>query len=70
MAQTSMRITGEFLRQLLHLPVDTYISGSKCSSGDVILTVSHPDIPDGTKEVTPEFRKQDKIVFEGWGAKP
>lgn len=77
MGYARILVTTELLREVLHLPPDTNILFAKDDGQfNVELTVSHPDLvggpgPEGELPplVTPTFRKQEPIVFEGWGQK-
>lgn len=66
-------ISGGLMRERFGFPHDaTFHSGEIFDSAEVI--VEHPDIPavqegEPLPLLCPTFRKQDEIVFIGWGVK-
>ena len=73
MGAARIQVDMEFLRESLHLPVNTKIHSTETvydNGGTLcVLTVTHPDLPDvaglpPTRSVS--IRKQEPIVFEGW----
>lgn len=56
-----MRVGGPLVAKLLRLPEGTIVQPT-------MLTVSHPDIPDGAGTVEPQFRKHHtgRVQFLGW----
>lgn len=78
MGRAKLYLTGEFVRDLLHLPLSANVLGSvSVSPGMVGVIVEHDEIPasengpDGLPSliVSPVFRKQREVVFEGWNPK-
>ncbi len=71
-------INAQLLIDVMHLPIFTEIKACRVNpqrNDEIEFVVSHPDLPhaeiDGpTPRCNPRWRKQDKIVFEGWGAEP
>ena len=71
-----MEISGELVRQLLHLPEDTRVCGSVQSADVVTIIVAHPDLPaqDPTTmriaEICPVFKSTPaQIELLEWGAR-
>ncbi len=69
MGRGRFEISCALLRDVLHLPPDTEIIGSR--QGTVILYVEHPDIPERPscewEELDPQLaREGDQVVFKGW----
>jgi len=70
-----IRISGALMREMFHFPAETVFCGGE-RPDEVEVIVSHPDILDGVlaegerpPTLMPMFRKQEPIVFEGWGQK-
>ena len=75
MKRARLLISGELLREVLHLPFGTEILGSgNYTNGVVEVFVEHHDLKDVALVegecpplVSPRFKKQEEVVFLGWG---
>ena len=64
MPKSFLMITGELFKQMFHLPAGTVVAR------DIYVTVEHPDIPEGTFEVTARYKRDPDgvVTFHGWEA--
>ena len=74
MGKGYFELSHDLLRDILNLPDNAEIdSVSHCNSKICYVWVEHPDIPDWDKSVladgylSPTWRRQEPVVFEGWG---
>src|SRR5687768_5245803 len=72
--EAMVRMDEFFLLNTFRFPPGTRLRGATVDdfTGDLILRVEHPDlkgVPEGDAAPTarPRWRKQDPIIFEGWG---
>lgn len=72
----TFEITGELLRQALHLPPGTIFLDARSSlwrHGNLVLKVTHPDLKiakegDMIPQAMPQIAvENNEVVFKGWG---
>lgn len=69
-----IQITGELMRLLLHLPVETVVLRSNQCDQDIEIVVEDPNLPDVSLDecerpplVRPRFRRNEDVTFINWG---
>lgn len=71
MGTAKLRITPEFLCDLLNLPQGTYILGSVNDREQVTILVQHadltPNVDDHVPFIDPTFTRQPAVVMTDWG---